>query len=166
MAKNEIRYAVAVRDGEDLWLHSIIKKTYRGDVYDFWPHGNVEGGWTHASYHVDGTVHIKHRGKRPLPGLNQQRLDASFRGVEPLFTTPIYVSALRGSGRKCDLSDFANVFEIAATDLPELPGTPFQLQTDLVEPGKSEYPMGWTKRLQKKFNDRTPWIVVTLWQIT
>jgi hypothetical protein len=80
----EHRYAVAVREGSDLWLTTWIRRSPKGDVYVLTPRG--DRGWNpHASYHRDGTFHMKSHGQKfgaaqkrqPLTGAPRSRAQST-----------------------------------------------------------------------------------------
>jgi hypothetical protein len=58
MAAKDTRFAIAVRDGKDLWLFLWLKRDATGDVYVFWPI-DEKGRNPHASYHASGRSHQK-----------------------------------------------------------------------------------------------------------
>ncbi len=170
-------YAVTVRDGNDLWLYRTIKRNAEGEVFVFfprqvkkWPHDIQpvlkKAGLPHATYHADGTVQLWDMfGKRPLAKRKQQKLDASFRGTEPLVTSPIDIRELRNAGIKC-VDTYAETSEIPANKiLGKGAIDSFQLHVDVAEPGSAQYPMGWKLVNQKAFKDREPWVLVTLWKL-
>src|SRR6266852_3557322 len=84
---NNVEYAVAVRDGTDMWLYKTIKRTGRGDIFVFWPFDLKRGGRPHASYHADGRMHIKKEGEMPLKPQHVQKPDASFNGCHSVIVT-------------------------------------------------------------------------------
>jgi hypothetical protein len=54
----EHRYAVAVREGSDLWLTLWVRRSRKGEFFVMMPRGDRD--WDpHTSYHLDGTLHIK-----------------------------------------------------------------------------------------------------------
>lgn len=77
----EHRYAVALREGSELWLASVVKRN-RSGVFAFW----IRPGFLpHASYHTDGTFHFKtdDSKRKPLrPAPKRQRLTQAFKGCE------------------------------------------------------------------------------------
>jgi hypothetical protein len=97
--QGEYRYAVAVRDGSDLWLTLWVRRSRKGEIFVIIPRG--ERDWDpHTSYHRDGTFHSKssnktlHSQKRqPLTGAfhgtnNYQRIADSVRKVSGRFAIP------------------------------------------------------------------------------
>jgi hypothetical protein len=59
----EHRYAVAVREGSDLWLTLWVRRSRKGEFFVMVP--RADRGWDpHTSYHLDGTVHLKSFGHK------------------------------------------------------------------------------------------------------
>jgi len=82
-APGEHRYAVAVREGSDLWLALWIRRSRKGEFFIMVPRGDRD--WdVHTSYHLDGTLHMKSHGRKVLPPTKRQPLTGMFRGTEPL----------------------------------------------------------------------------------
>jgi hypothetical protein len=85
----EQRYAVAIRDGSDLWLTLWVRCSPAGGVFVMLP--RREPDWdVHVSYHHDGKFHTKtlppSRGyhDRPISRAKRQPLTAAFKGIEHL----------------------------------------------------------------------------------
>jgi hypothetical protein len=75
----EYRYAVAMREGADLWLTTWVRCAPKGDVYVLIPRNDPD--WNpHTSYHRDGTFHSKSFDRKMLAGQKRQPLGPSFRG--------------------------------------------------------------------------------------
>ena len=67
----EHRYAVAVRDGADLWLALWLKRTRKGEFVILIP--RAEPGWDpHSTYHLDGTFHSKSFGHKATRNIARQ----------------------------------------------------------------------------------------------
>jgi hypothetical protein len=78
----EHRYAVAVRDGADLWLGLWFKRTKKGEFVILIP--RTDRDWDpHWTYHSDGRFHAKSRGHIVLEK-KLQPLTGPFRGTEHL----------------------------------------------------------------------------------
>src|ERR1700687_5036510 len=59
----EHRYAVAVREGADLWLRMWVRRSRKGEFFILRPLGDRD--WNpHTSYHLDGTLHMKSHDRR------------------------------------------------------------------------------------------------------
>jgi hypothetical protein len=149
----ECRYAVAVREGVDLWLTTLVRRAPKGDVCVLIPRDDP--GWNpHTSYHRDGMFHSKSFDRKIPAGQKRQPLD-SFRGCE-------HLGMRAGHGPKtvgaiCDPAMFTHVIEVAPGLLG--PGDGF-VAVDLVEPGCAP-PELYNPIIQTEvFRDTVPWIVV------
>ncbi len=154
-------YAVAVREHTDLWLLCRIRRSSKGDVYVLFPRD--EPSWDpHASYHKDGSRHVRSHGGKYLT--NQcQKPDESFRGAESVFALAIQPGEAGMLNVPCAPGDFSDVFEIAGEQLPR--EEHHTLAVDLVEPGTGATAGPWREIvIQKSFRDALPWILVTLWR--
>ena len=83
------RYAIAVDDGDALWLVLWIRRAASGDVYVIYPHGPT-GGNPHFSYHADGRFHSKSYGRVTW---KQQR-----QPISPTFSGCEHIAAFSGYG--------------------------------------------------------------------
>lgn len=173
------KYAVAIRDKEDLWLHKRITRDAKGNIYVLWPIGrSPEAGVFHASYHADGRQHIKTDNKKnkdsmPLKPRYLPRPDVNFRGCQGIVMNPLSLNETRRWGTKCNPADFDAVFEISSSDLlqqelrEERLGD-FQLEVSVVEADRIDLierafsgPLQVLVRCQP-FTDRIPWTVVSV----
>ena len=155
----EYRYAVAVRDGADLWLTLWVRRSPKGEVFIFQPRG--DRSWNpHASYHRNGTVHLKSRDRKMLAPEKRQPLTNAFRGTE-------HVGMYFGHGPKrvgavCDPAAFSGVIELLPGVLGPRDGG---IAVDLVEPGHEPTDLSPVEVvLQKIFPEVTPWLVIRLVQ--
>lgn len=58
LRKDEHRYAVAIREGSNLWLTLWVTRSPKGEFFVLVP--RAQRKWTpHASYHQSGTHHMK-----------------------------------------------------------------------------------------------------------
>lgn len=153
----EHRYAVAVRDGSDLWLALWVRRSRKGEYFVMVPRG--ERDWDiHASYHLDGTVHLKSDGRKFLPHAKHQPLTTTFRGTEPLVIFSGY--GPKSVGAICDPTAFSGVVAIAPGILGPRDG---QIAVDLVDPVSQPATIPWTKiHAQNVFRDALPWVVITV----
>lgn len=78
LVPGERRYAVVVREGDELLLAAWIRRSPMRDVYVLMPH--LEGN-SHTSYHRDGTVHNKGFDHKTTVA-KKQPLTAAFKGCE------------------------------------------------------------------------------------
>lgn len=155
-APGEHRYAVAVREGSDLWLTLWVRRSRKGEFFIMIPRGDRD--WDpHMSYHLDGTLHMKcHGNKTLLP--RRQPLTGAFRGMEHLGTYCGH--APKSIGAICDPMAFFGVVEVAPGVLrPKRSG----VTVDLVEPGYELTNLPWTPIITRQvFRDFTPWVVITV----
>lgn len=153
----EFRYAVAVRDGADLWLTLWVKRSRKGEFFIMVPRGDRE--WdVHTSYHLDGTLHMKsHGNKVPTPD-RRQPLSGAFRGSEHLGA---YFGYGPKSGAICDPTAFSGVVEVAPNVWGPMDGW---VAVDLVEPGTEPTMKIPYSRIitRKEFTDFPPWVVITV----
>jgi hypothetical protein len=151
----EHRYAVAVRDGSDLWLTLWVRRSPRPDFYILIPRSDPK--WNpHTSYHLDGTLHMKTFGGKALLPRKRQPLTGPFRGTEHL---GVYKGhGLKGVGAICDPTDFSGVMEVAPGVLGPRDGG---VLVDLVEPGRepAAYEFGDVVQ-QQIFQDALPWVAI------
>jgi hypothetical protein len=80
--QGEQKYAVAIQDGSNLWLTMWVRCSRKGEIFVMQPRGNAD--WdAHASYHSDGTFHLKSFGRTFL-SKTLQPLTPAFRKSEDL----------------------------------------------------------------------------------
>src|SRR5262245_23069895 len=126
-------YAVAIRDGSDLWLALWVKRSAKPEFFIF--HPTVDGNWNpHSSLHKDGTFHMKSHDEKML--IQKRQPPASIKGAE-------HLGAYGGFGPKsigavCDPADFTGVFEAPAGVLGPRNG---MVTVDLIEPGSGALPL-------------------------
>lgn len=159
---NERLYAVALRDSEGLWLLSRIRRSRKGDVYVLFPRD--EPGWNpHASYHHDGTRHVRSHGGRYLVDQRPRPDATTFRGVESVFALALPPGDVALIRTPCQTHEFSDVFEIGREHLPLEES--HALAVDLVEPGHGALAGRWREVVtQQSFRDAVPWVLVTLWR--
>lgn len=157
----ETMIAVAVRDGEDLFLSLRVKRNDRGEIFVLLPTGETEPGskrWNaHWSYHEDGWVHYKSFGK-PRFRTKGQEPDANFTGTAPpliLYIEPDHLDEL------CNPTEFSDVMEIP---IDRLRNKETGLSIDLTAPGDQPNIAGPILQ-RSEFKDTIPWIVVTLYRV-
>jgi hypothetical protein len=152
----EQKYAVAIRDGSDLWLTMWVRCSRKGEIFIMYPRGNRD--WdAHASYHLDGTLHQKsHRMKH----LSQKRqpLTAAFRGSEHLGA---YRGHGKGSGAVCDPKAFDGVVIVEPRILGPIHGS---VAFDLVEPGYVPKPDPRVTERQVFLRDARPSVTITIYR--
>jgi len=130
----EQKYAVALRDGSELWLTMWVRCSRKGEIFMMYPRGDRD--WdAHGSYHLNGTFHQKSFGFKVL-SQNRQPLTAAFRGSEHL---GLYKGHGESSGAVCDPKAFEGVVIVEPGILGPIHGS---VGVDLVEPG---YEATWTR---------------------
>ena len=159
----DTRFAIAVRDGDDLWLYLWLKRDSKGDVYVFWPRD--EAGWNpHASYHASGRSHLKSHDKAFLPA-TRQNPDDTFSGAEQLVSTPIDLHSARATNKRCVSANYpGGVCEIPADEISDTNPSRTAVAIDLVSPGAPPLVYPETAVLRRcVFTDALPHISVALW---
>lgn len=153
----EHRYAVAVREGADLWLTLWVRRSRKGEFFIMLPRG--DGDWDpHTSYHLDGTLHMKSHDRKVLPPQNCQPLTGVFRGSVHLGV--YYGHAPKSVGAICDPSAFTGVVEVAPSVLGPRHGG---VTVDIVEPEHEPMEFSWTRIVTRQvFREITPWVVITV----
>jgi hypothetical protein len=155
----ESTYAIAIRDGADLWLALWIKRSVRSEYFIF--HPTSDGSWNpHSSLHKDGTFHMKSYGRAVLAPLQKQPPSA-IRGTE-------HLGAYGGFGPKaigaiCDPADFTGVFEAPPSVLGPRHGV---VTVDLMEPGAAAEPLMHPAEevARHSFNDAAPHVLVRIFR--
>jgi len=153
----EHRYAVAVREGSDLWLALWVRRSPKGEFFVLRP--RPERGWnSHTSYHLDGSLHMKNYDQRACSPEKRQPLGGAFRGTEHLGAYFGYTP--KEIGAVCDPSAFSGVVEVPLGVLGPRDGA---VIVDLVEPGCDPMPLPWVRLVrQEVFRDTVPWVVITI----
>ena len=153
------RYAVAVRDGSDLWLTLWVLRSRRGEFFVMVPRGDGHRD-VHASYHHEGDLHIKSYKEivPPSAPIKCQPLTGVFRGTVSLGAYSGH--GPKGVGAVCDPAAFSGIVEVAPGILGPRHG---MVTVDLVEPGCQPTNYPWVRiAKQKVFCDILPWVVITV----
>jgi hypothetical protein len=87
---DEALYAVAVKDGADLFLFCRVRRNKHGELFTAIPRYGAPGWDPHSSLHADGTYHIKTYDRCRYTH-QMQKPDANFKGTEALATFGIAV---------------------------------------------------------------------------
>ena len=150
-------YAVAVREGSDLWLTLWVRRSRKGEFFIMHPKG-VQDWDPHTSYHLNGNFHMKSYDRKVLPSQKFQPLTGKFRGSEHL---GVYYGHLPKSvGGICDPRDFSGVVEVPPGVLGPRHGG---ITVDLVEPGHNPMKSHLTRIVTRQvFRDILPWVVITV----
>jgi hypothetical protein len=109
--------AVAIQDGEDLFLWLRIRRARSGEIYYTFPTGRSEPEWKkwdpHGSLHADGRSHNKSF-DRKISSQQRQKPDADFKGTVNFVTRPIAANEPRDFGVVCDKTKFTEAMELPA----------------------------------------------------
>jgi hypothetical protein len=159
----EYRYAVAVRDGSELWLTLWVRRSPKGEFFVMLPRAKgwprADRGWDpHASYHLRGELHLKTWGNKVHPAQHRQPLTGEFRGTEHLGS--YYGHAPKRIGAVCNAESFSGVVELPPGLLGPKDGG---ITVDLVEPGHEPTGFPWVEVYTRQvFRDIVPWVVITV----
>lgn len=156
-ASGEYLYAVAIRDGSNLWLTLWVRRA-RENVYVMVP--RAERKWTpHASYHADGALHVKSYGLKTVSAIRQP-LTGAFKGTESVWC----LTGHDTNGVICDPASFAGVVEVDSGVLGPHHGT---VCVDLVEPGAEPLKTFATGKIIQRqvFCDASPCVAITIWSL-
>jgi hypothetical protein len=162
----EKMFAVAVRDGADLFLWIRIRRAASGIYYVFATGREGESEWNkwnpHGSYHKDGHFHHKSFDQKMLPPEQHQKPDAAFQGTKQMVTRPISSDEPRLVGVICDQTKFDEVMEVPVSMLSSKKYET-NIAVDVTEPGgQAIITPGGHILLQHTFDDAIPWFLVTL----
>jgi len=154
----EHRYAVAVRDGADLWLVLWVRRSSKGEFFVIRPMRDRDRD-IHTSYHRDGTLHVKSYGRKSLTPQKRQPLTGPFHGTVDLGIEAGY--SPKGVGAICDPAAFSGVVEVQSGVLGPVHGA---VGVVLVEPGHAlpDYTWGYEAVTQTVFRDVSPQVVITV----
>jgi hypothetical protein len=157
LSAGEFRYAVALRDGADLWLTLWVRRSRRNEFFVMIPRG-TEAWDPHTSYHLDGTLHAKSYGQKFPSTMKRQPLSGPFRGVVHLGSYAGH--APKTEGAICDAAAFSGIVEVPSGVLGPRHGA---VTIDLVEPGHPPDDQLWAQvHKRETFRDAVPWVVITV----
>ncbi len=162
----EKMFAVAVRDGADLFLWLRIRRAASGIYYVFATGREEEPDWKkwnpHGSYHKNGQFHHKSFDQKMLPQEQHQKPDSNFQGTKQMVTRPISSDEPRLVGVICDPTKFDEVMEVPVSMLSSKKYET-NIAVDVTEPGgQAIITPGGKILLQHAFADTIPWILVTV----
>ena len=155
----EYRYAVAVRDGDALWLTLWIRRSPKPEFFVFQPRGDRD--WNpHTSLHADGTLHSKSHDVKMLEPMKRQP-PASIRGSEHLGAFGGH--SPKSVGAVCDPHDFTAVFEVGPGVLGPRNG---MVTVDLIEPGSRAKPLDHPAEEvdRRVFTDSVPNVLIRIFR--
>jgi hypothetical protein len=154
-------YAVAVRDGHELFLFCRINRTVTGDVYVIPP--RADPNWNpHVSYHASGQHHVKSY-DQPYHVSHWQRPNANLQGTRNMSTMGIAAREPRITNAPCKIEDYTEIFEIPISELRAEEYHTF-VSVDLTESSAQLIIAPGARILRQAiFQDTRPWIIVTLY---
>jgi hypothetical protein len=161
----ESMFAVAIRDGKDLFLWFRIRRAIQGDIYYMIPTGRSGAEWKkwnpHGSQHKDGRYHNKSFGQKIFPR-QRQKPDSKFKGTETMVIRPTAAHEPRAFGVTCDPAEFLDVMEVPAS-LLSAETYKTHISIDLTEPGSQPIITPGSQVLaQHAFKDAIPLILVSV----
>jgi hypothetical protein len=162
----ERMFAVAVRDGDALFLWIRIRRAVDGDLYYVFPTGRQEPEWKkwnpHGSLHKDGRLHHKSF-DRKLSLQKGQKPDSNFKDTVNWITRGIASDEPRAFGVICGPAQFSEVMEVPVSILSPKKWETY-VSVDLTEPhGSASINTSDGQILaQHTFEDSIPWILVSV----
>jgi len=159
-------FAVAIRDGDDLFLWIRIRRAADGDIYYIFPTGREGAEWKkanpHGSLHKDGTLHHKSF-NRKMSRKRIQKPDANFKGPVNFVTRPIASNEPRLFGVICNPAEFDEVMEVPVGIL-SAKRYETHVSIDVTESGGSPSLNTSDGQIlaQHTFQDSLPWILVSV----
>jgi hypothetical protein len=163
----ERTFAVAIRDGAQLFLWIRISRSKNGDVYCVLPtaaQGVPEHrDWNpHASHHASGKTHYKSFGKIRRQR-QQQKPGANLKGTQHLLTTDIRSDDLSQCGVICNPEEFRDLIEVPIALIRPNNARETHVSVDLIEAGgRADLAPGCEILVQREFSGVPP-ILVTVW---
>lgn len=154
----EYKYAVAVREGTELWLVLWVRRSPKGEFFVLRTMNDRD--WNpHTSYHLDGTRHMKSHDRKVLPPQKRQPLNGPFRGAKDLGIEGGFAPKVVGA--ICDPAAFSGVVQVQSGVLGPRHGA---VGVALVEPGLEppDYTWGYEIVTQRVFRDVPPHVVITV----
>ena len=160
------KYAIAVKDSQDLFLMFEINRSSNGDVYVNFNKRDSKHK-PHSSYHASGQLHHKSYNRILFPPIHKQSPTGNFNGSEGIITTGIRKGDGRAWNRICIPTRYQEIMEIR--DEIIVPEFGYQLLFELVEPDSTTWISTdlYTRVIQQHFfKGNSPWIAVTLYEMS
>ncbi len=163
---DESFYAVAIRDGNKLYLPFWVRRAATGDIYGFIPRETPpeerrRNNWNpHVSYHADGQLHHKSFNHKGLVK-GCQKLGADFKGEINLVVTDMTAGGVRAVNITFSPDRFSDVIELPITAVEQ---EPLFIALDLVEEGHS-IPHAGECITGRRYGEPTPEIMLSIWRI-
>jgi hypothetical protein len=159
-------FAVAVRDGGDLFLSIRMRRSIDGDIYYVLPTGRRGPEWKqwnpHGSLHKDGNFHHKSFDRKISPK-KVDKPDANFKGTMNMISVGVSSGDPRAFGVKCDCSEFSEVMEVPVSLLsPKKYETYISVDLTERDGGPSINTADGKILAQHRFDDSIPEILVSV----
>jgi len=165
-------FAVAVRDGVDLYLVLHIRRSWKGEFVLMWR--GRERPWDaplwdpHATFHRDGELHHKSFGCE----YGEQRLqkpDASFTGIQQFTQTPVVAGDGRALNVHWEPAKFDRIFEFPDQPLHTSLGNPSWISIDVTDAGTTPQPIPElgqrTIKQEILYEESVPYLWATLFEL-
>jgi hypothetical protein len=160
------KYAIAVKDSQDLFLMFVINRSSDGDIYVNFNKRDDKHN-PHSSYHASGQLHHKSYNKKLFPLNKKQPPKNRFSGSEAIIQTSIQKGEGRAWNRVCVSYEYQEIMEIKDENI--IPEFGYQLIFEVVEPHTVPWisTNPYAKLIQQHFfKTKSPWIVVTLYEMS
>lgn len=156
------KYAIAIKDGNELYLFLTINRSYKSDVYvNFNEHHPNHK--PHSSYHASGQLHHKSSNYYVFPKRKKQKPSRDLKGFEGIITTAIRKGDGKAWNIKCDPKDYLGIMIIPDEIITPEFGFQFHVEAG-IQPRASTYP--YIQMIQQKIFDKNiPWIVASLYEM-
>src|SRR5436190_7217089 len=111
-------FAIAVRDGKNLFLWGRIRRNSNGEIFAMISHERRWKVWDpHFSFHENGEIHYKSFDKIRRHGNPRYRLSGEapgtkFSGIRSFHSADIRADDVKLIGVVCDMRNFDEVMEI------------------------------------------------------
>jgi hypothetical protein len=158
LGNGEARYAVALEEGNALWLALWIRHSAKREFFVLYPRRDRR--WNaHTTYHASGWYHSKSHGGTLLPDRQRQPISNAFRGIECLGEFSGY--GPKSVGAVCDPADFTDVIRVPARVLGPKHGV---ISVQLLEPGlKPPVAQTYPLVVERVFRDCVPCLAVSVY---
>lgn len=160
------KYAVAVRDLNELFRMFEINRSAVGDVYVNFNERDTKHK-PHSSYHASGQLHHKGYNKKLFPLRKKQTPIGSFTGAETIIMTSIRKGDARAWNVLFNPEDYTGIMEIPDKIITSEFG--YQFSVELVQLGVKPWisTYAYARIVQQQtFKQGTPWIVASLCEMS
>ena len=159
LVPDEFRYAVAVREGSNVWLTMWVRRSSKGEFSIITPIGDKE--WKiewhpQTTYHLDGMLRTRDH-KHNVIIKNCQPLTGTFRGTESLGV--YYGPGPKNDGAIFDPTVFTAVVEVSSSVF----GSGVGIGVEIMAPDNEAVEASWSRIITRQiFRETVPWVVITV----